>query len=79
MSGFLVMWRHTMDDIPIGLYQTKEDATIAAETTSFETGYAIAARLDIDASTPVCFCCVAFEDGAPTELFIVPRADDPKL
>jgi len=76
LSGYLVVWRHTMDDVPLGLFRTKEAAMDAAKKTSFRAGYAAAKKLDIDCRTPVCFAVIGFDNGKPTEMFIVDRPDD---
>lgn len=76
LSGYLVVWRHTMDDVPLGLFRTKEAAMEAAKKTSFRAGYAAAKKLDIDCRTPVCFAVIGFDNGKPTEMFIVDRPDD---
>lgn len=76
LSGFLVVWRHTMDDVPVGLFRTKEAAIAAANKTSFRAGYAAAKKLDIDCRTPVCFAVIGFDNGKPTEMFVVDRPDD---
>ena len=76
LTGYLVLWRHTMDDVPLGLFRTKEAAMEAAKKTSFRAGYAAAKKLDIDCRTPVCFAVIGFDNGKPTEMFIVDRPDD---
>lgn len=76
LTGYLVLWRHTMDDVPVGLFRTKEAAIAAANKTSFRAGYAAAKKLDIDCRTPVCFAVVAFDNGKPTEMLFVNREDD---
>lgn len=76
LSGYLVVWRHTMDDVPLGLFSTKKEATEAAKKTSFRAGYAAANKLDIDCRTPVCFAVIGFDNGKPTEMIIVDRPDD---
>ena len=76
LSGYLVIWRHTMDDVPLGLFRTKEAAMAAAKKTSFRAGYAAAKKLDIDCRTPVCFAVIGFDNGKPTEMFVVDRPDD---
>lgn len=76
LSGYLVVWRHTMDDVPLGLFRTKEAAMEAAKKTSFRAGYAAAKKLDIDCRTPVCFAVIGFDNGKPTEMFVVDRPDD---
>jgi hypothetical protein len=76
LSGYLVVWRHTMDDIPVGLYADEKDAIKAAETMTWKHCYAVARRLDIDASTPVCFAYTEFKDGVATAFRFVDRKDD---
>lgn len=76
LSGYLVVWRHHMDDVPVGLFSTKESAMEAAKKMSFRTGYAAAKKLDIDCRTPVCFAVIGFDNGKPTEMFVVDRPDD---
>lgn len=76
LSGFAVIWRHTMDDIPVGLYADEKDAIRAAEKITFKAAYKIARDLDIDCSTPVCFGYVEFVKGQAKNLVIVDRKDD---
>jgi hypothetical protein len=76
LTGHLVVWRHTMDDVPVGLFKTKAAAIKAAKTTSFRVGYAATKKLDIDCRTPVCFAVISFEYGKPTNMLIVSRPDD---
>ena len=76
LSGYLVVWRHTMDDVPVGLYATEQDAIKAAKTMTWTQGYAAARRMDIDCSTPVCFAYAAFENGVATAFTVVDRKDD---
>jgi hypothetical protein len=76
MSGYLVIWRHTMDDIPIGLFADYDEAYKFACTISQKNGYEIAKKLDIDCSTPVCFAICSFVSGAPSYFEFVTRKDD---
>jgi|688.fasta_scaffold951462_2 hypothetical protein len=76
LTGYLVVWRHTMDDVPIGLFKTKTDAMTAAKKTSFRAGYARAKKLDIDCRTPVCFAVITFDNGMPTDMLVIDRPDD---
>lgn len=76
LSGYLVIWRHTMDDIPVGLYATAADAIKVAKTMTWKQGYAAARRMKIDCTTPVCFAYATFESGAATTFTIVDRKDD---
>jgi hypothetical protein len=76
MSGYLVVWRHGMDDVPVGLYDSFLAAMSVAKNMSHRAGYAAAKKLDIDCSTPVCFAVVGFDKGKPVEMFIADRNDD---
>ena len=76
LSGYLVIWRHTMDDIPVGLYATEADAIKAAKTMTWKQGYAAARRMNMDCTTPVCFAYTVFKNGVATDLVIVDRKDD---
>lgn len=76
LDGYLVMWRHTMDDVPVALFANKSDAIEFAETTSFRASYTVAKKLDIDCATPVCFVVCRFVGGKPTEIIYVDRGDD---
>jgi hypothetical protein len=76
LSGYLVIWRHTMDDVPLGLFKTMKAAVAAAKKTSFRAGYATAKKLDIDCRTPVCFAVIGFDNGKPTEMIVIDRPDD---
>lgn len=78
MTGFayLVVWRHSMDDVPIRFCRSRKKAFRMARTTPFSTGYKIAGRLGIDCSTPVCFAVYEFADGRPVDIHIVERGDD---
>ena len=76
LSGYLVVWRHTMDDILVGLYATEADAIKAAKTMTWRQGYAAARRMNMDCTTPVCFAYATFENVAATAFTIVDRKDD---
>jgi hypothetical protein len=76
LSGYLVIWRHTMDDVPLGLFSSADAALQFAMTVTFDAAYATARKLDIDCSTPVCFAVVPFESGLPTEIAPINRPDD---
>lgn len=76
LSGYLVVWRHTMDDVPLGLFRTKERALAYAKKISFRAGYAVARKLDIGCRTPVCFAVIKFDNGGATEMTIIDRRDD---
>jgi hypothetical protein len=76
LSGYLVVWRHTMDDVPVGLFADEKSAIKAAKTMTWKQGYAAARRMNIDCSTPVCFAYAAFENGVATAFTVVDRKDD---
>ena len=76
LSGFVVIWRHNMDDVPVGLFKTEKEALAAAKKISLRSAYAVAKKLDIDCRTPVCFAVVAFKDGRPAGMTIIDRPDD---
>ena len=76
LDGYLVIWRHTMDDVPVGLFKTSTAAYHAAKSMSHRAGYAAAKKLGIDCGTPVCFAVVEMANGKPTEIMFVDRPDD---
>ena len=76
MSGFVVLWRHQMDDVPIGLYADLDDAISVAKSVSFKAAYKIAKQMGIDCSTPICFGYVPFTNGVGQDFVYVPRKDD---
>lgn len=71
LTGYLVVWRHGMDNIPIGLFA---DAAEAIRVVS--AGYKICERLEISCGTPVCFGYAHFIKGVPQEYVIVDRDDN---
>lgn len=76
MSGYLVIWRHTMDDVPVGLFADRAEAVKVAKTMSHRAGNAIATRIEFAVSTPVCFIVVQFDAGKAVDFFPVDRKDD---
>ncbi len=76
MTGYLVIWRHTMDDVPVGLFADREEAFKVAKKMSLRAGQAVTAKLEIDCTTPVCFSVVQFEKGKPVAVLWVDRKDD---
>jgi len=87
MNGFLLMLRHTLDDCPIGLYKTREEAI---NSLSNRVGYVLSeddpkgypcgpwalskeerGALLIVCFTPRNFSIVEFKNGVPVELSIV--------
>jgi hypothetical protein len=76
LSGFLVVWRHTMDDVPLGLFADEKEAIKVATTITWRQSYDIARKLDIDCSTPVCFAYATFKNGIASAFTVVDRKDD---
>lgn len=76
MTGYLIVWRHTMDDVPVGLFANRAEAFKVAETMRRPIGRAITKLLDIDCNTPICFTVVQFENGKPVDIIGVDRKDD---
>ena len=60
---FLVVLRHSMDDVPYRLCKTKAEAKSVAARASVRKSYTYADRLDIDCSTPICWWIYEFKDG----------------
>lgn len=69
MDGYLVWLRHTMDDLPIGLFphtaKGKAEACIFAGETKPMPTAKIRKVLGVDCSTPVCVSVVEFVGGKP--------------
>lgn len=76
MTGYLVLWRHTMDDIPVGLFADRAEAIKVAKTMRRAEGRKITELLDIDCDTPICFTVVQFENSKPVDIIGVYRKDD---
>jgi hypothetical protein len=76
MTGYLVIWRHTMDDVPVGLFADRAEAFTVAQTMSKRAAGAAAIRLGFEVSTPVCFTIVHFEKGKAVDFLSVDREDD---
>lgn len=76
LSGFLVVWRHTLDDVPLGLFADEKEAIKVATTITWRQSYDIARKLDIDCSTPVCFAYATFKNGIASAFTVVDRKDD---
>ena len=64
MDGFLVLLRHSMDDLPIALFTTYEQASRFAGKVKPMPTAAIRKLFQLD-STPVSVCIVTFIKGRP--------------
>jgi hypothetical protein len=72
MNGFLVLIRHTLDDLPVGLFRTEKEATTFALTCDIDVETKRTAKLmSLDATTPICVAIVSFVDETPTACDIV--------
>jgi hypothetical protein len=69
---YLVVLSHTMDDLPIRLCKTREEAEGIAAGLDGEVPEPIAETFMTDASTPCCVKIVEFNDaGEVTEVSVV--------
>lgn len=73
---FLVVLRHSMDDIPYRLCKTRKEAESVARRGSVRKGYEYAKRIEIDCSTPSCWWIYEFKDGELIGGDYVRDADD---
>lgn len=76
LSGYLVIWRHTMDDVPVRLFADQKEAFKVAKAMSRRAAATTATRIGFEVSTPVCFIIVKFEDGKAVDFYDVDREDD---
>lgn len=66
MNGFLVLFCGSMDDIPVGLYETREDALVRAANVTCEEAWGIAREVfGRDTSTATCVLVVEVKGGVP--------------
>ena len=63
MNGFLVVLRHSMDDIPLLLTDNEDEAMRFAESVNDSDGKTEKQVLSLDSSTPVCVCVWIFVSG----------------
>lgn len=71
MNGYLVVLRHSMDDLPIGLYATEVEAIKAAKRTRAMPTKRICGIIKTDCSTPACVAVYSFEDGKLVQMVCV--------
>lgn len=65
MNGYLVLLRHTMDDLPIGLFATFDEAKAFATKHGPDPTDAEREVFHTDCSTPIYMCIVPFAAGFP--------------
>ena len=68
MNGFLLFGRCAMDDVPLGLFETREEAAMAASVMTPDDVCEAAMRvleLDVDLEYVLSLMVVPFHDGVP--------------
>ena len=68
---YLVLLRHTMDDLPLYVTSDRPQAEMVAKRVRPTDGAKAKAVLGVDASTPVCVGIVTFENGLPGKFEVV--------
>ncbi len=68
MNGFLVMLRHSMDDLPLFLTGDREEAMDFARKVTEDSGEHEKEVLRLDASTPISAQVYEFKDGKLCEM-----------
>lgn len=78
MAQYLVMLSHSMDDIPVALFDDKAAAVKCAKRQPEQPSRSLLDRLDYpECSTPICISVVTFgKNGRPTNRDIVTRYED---
>lgn len=76
MDGWLVLWRQTMDDIPVGLFKTQAAAEKVAKKISIKECDRIAEQNDLSTTTHVCFFVCEFKAGKMVSARQIDRIDD---
>lgn len=71
MNGYLVVLRHSIDDLPLMLLPTHEEAMAAAQLVQPNDGENVKQMLSIDARTPICVWVYSFADGLVTAAELV--------
>lgn len=73
---FLVLLRHTIDDVPLSLHATHEEALAAALAADPMPPFGLLEKLGWnECSTPVCISIVEFAGGTPIRSTIVRHFD----
>lgn len=75
MNGWLVVLSHTMDDLPVRLCATREEALIYAKKLNPMPSKRLCKVFQTDCSTPVAVEVVEFKDGVPVLAFMVKGFD----
>jgi hypothetical protein len=72
---YLVMLRHSEDDIPLRLFNDQESAVEFAKTVGEDDGEREKRILSIDATTPICVAIYHFQDGVMESVDVVKDFD----
>lgn len=74
---YLVVLRHTMDDLPVRLCKTREEAELAASRLAWEPNAAERNVFHTDCSTPTSIAIVAYDGhGLPRTMDVVRTFDE---
>lgn len=75
MDAYLVLLVHTMDDLPIGLFGTYQQAARKGRSLLGMPTDAIRELYNTDCSSPVCVKIVEFNLGVPVRVLLVKEFD----
>jgi hypothetical protein len=78
MNGYLVMLVHMMDDLPIALFKSPNDAGDYAREVQEMPTDKIIKIFNTDCRTPICVKIVQFSDGFPVDVTIIKDFDATK-
>lgn len=76
MTIYLVLLRHTMDDLPLFITGNYVEAVAAARNADWQPTEEIGRVFGLDCTTPVCIDVVTFEDGVPVRLETIKEYDE---
>lgn len=71
MSTYLVMLHHEMDDLPLAIFSSYDDAKSFADNVEAMPDDRTVSILDADCSTPNCVSVVTFVDGVLSDRTVV--------
>lgn len=79
MNGFMVALRHTMDDVPLRLFDNNPEALDFARGVGEDDDRFAREIISSDASTPVSVAVYEFRDGILANVEIVKSFDDEEV
>lgn len=71
MNGFLVIARFGMDDIPMHLFASREEAEEYAKNVEYKDACEAANDFDVDSSMMVNVCVCEFSEGKPLRPYAI--------